>query len=267
MPSVRRQSQEQQARLRALTARFDHFVVRSEYDVETLMAAYGLRAEPLRIGYPRNDALVDPSGIRAELAALRERLGLTDGRRVVLYAPTFREATQDGETEFEMPFDVRRFARRFGDDHVLLVRTHYLDKVTLPTDLREHVRDVSGVHDVTPLLLLADVLVTDYSSLMFDFALLDRPMLFYTYDYEAYTGSERGAYFDLAEVAPGPLAYTETELFDALAALGTGDDKYGERRRAFVSRYGEYDRGTAARAVVERFFPRGGRGHGKGGTA
>jgi CDP-glycerol glycerophosphotransferase len=137
---------------------------------------------------------------------------------------------------------------------VLLVRAHYLSTAVVPPGLRGTVIDVGDVHDVTPLLLLADVLVTDYSSVMFDYALRDRPMIFYTPDGDDYVDRRRGAYFDLAEHAPGPVAGDEDELFAALADLDGVHRDHADRRRLFVERFGEYDTGTAAKAIVERFF-------------
>jgi CDP-glycerol glycerophosphotransferase len=104
------------------------------------------------------------------------------------------------------------------------------------------------------LLLLADVLVTDYSSVMFDYALRDRPMTFYTPDGDDYVDRRRGANFELAERAPGPVAGDEDELFAALADLDGVHRDHADRRRLFVERFGEYDTGTAAKAIVERFF-------------
>ncbi|WP_406297894.1 CDP-glycerol glycerophosphotransferase family protein [Embleya sp. NBC_00888] len=257
MPSVKQSDAAAQARLQKGVDRFDYFVVRSEHDVDTLMAAYRLRAEPLRVGYPRNDALADKDAGTADVEALRAELGLVDDpRRIVLYAPTFRPRGED--EDFEMPFDLERWVAELGEEFVLLVRTHYLDEVELPPSLAADVRDASTTHDVTPLLRLADVLITDYSSLMFDYALLDRPMVFYTYDYDAYTRQSRGAYFELAEQAPGPLAGDQDALFAAMREVEGMRERYADRRRAFVKSYGEYDRGTAAKEIVARFFPTGG---------
>ncbi|MDI2131715.1 bifunctional glycosyltransferase/CDP-glycerol:glycerophosphate glycerophosphotransferase [Yinghuangia seranimata] len=257
-PAEKRRTQAQRAATRRMLDRFDYFVVRSRHDVDTLVRAFNLRAEVLPVGYPRNDALVDGGAALAEqLAALRTRLGLADGRRVLLYAPTFR---QDGAdvADFEMPFDLDRFGREFGSEWVLLVRTHYLNEFTVPPGAADFVRNVSNIHDITQLLLLADGLVTDYSSVMFDYALLDRPMFFYAYDFDAYTRQERGAYFDLREHAPGPFVEDEEGLFAALRGFDASRSEYADARGAFVKRFGEYDTGTAARAVVERFF--GGKG-------
>jgi CDP-glycerol glycerophosphotransferase len=118
---------------------------------------------------------------------------------------------------------------------------------------------VANVHDVTPLLQIADAVITDYSSLMFDYALLNRPMIFHVPDYDDYVGSSRGSYFDLAEVAPGPLTRTPDALFAELADLDHLKDRYAEQHRAFVARFCEYDTGSAAKAVVDRFFSPGAR--------
>ncbi|MGI5231886.1 bifunctional glycosyltransferase/CDP-glycerol:glycerophosphate glycerophosphotransferase [Actinoallomurus sp. CA-142502] len=258
-PSVKQGTRAEHVRRRTMAGRFDHFVVRSEHDVRTLAGGLGVTAPPLRAGYPRNDPLVS-GGDPEELAELRRRLGLDgDARTVVLYAPTFR-ADEEGRpvARFEPPFDLERFARELGDSHVLLIRAHYLSTAVVPPGLRGTVVDVGGVHDVTPLLLLADALVTDYSSVMFDYALRDRPMIFYTPDGDDYA-LRRGAYFDLAAHAPGPIVADEDGLFAALADLDHVHRDHADRRRLFTERFGEYDTGTAAKAIVERFFTGGGR--------
>jgi CDP-glycerol glycerophosphotransferase len=210
-----------------------------------------VRAELIRSGYPRNDALVNG----ADTAELAEQLRLTgEERAVVLYAPTFRAgAGGKARKRFEMPFDLEEFAEELGETHVLLVRPHYLNTTVVPPSLRGVVRDVGAVHDVTSLLLLSDALVTDYSSLMFDYALLDRPTVFFAPDLEDYVRS-RGTYFDLRKEGPGPVLSDPDELFAALADLPGLAARYAEKRREFVERYGEYDRGTAAKQVVQRFF-------------
>jgi CDP-glycerol glycerophosphotransferase len=251
IPSEKRKSAVEREAVRGMLDRFDHFVVRTEHDVRTLVEAFELKADLLRVGYPRNDALVAPSAENtAEVAALRAQLGIPDGHRVLLYAPTFRQKGTAVQ-EFELPFDLVRFTAELGPDVTLLIRTHYLDKVKLPAGTAAQVRNVSGHPDITPLLLLADGLITDYSSVMFDYALLDRPLYFFTYDYDEYTGQERGAYFDLREEAPGPVVEDPESLFAALVA----PDSYADRRAEFVRKYGEYDHGNAAKAIVQKFFP------------
>ncbi|WP_425281900.1 CDP-glycerol glycerophosphotransferase family protein [Streptomyces parvus] len=255
---VRLQNAPQRERLRQAVDRFDHFLVRSEHDVNTLARAYRLPEERLlRTGYPRNDALI-AERTRAETEGrlprppLAGELGLDDHKKTVLYAPTFRGGPGK-QRKSRLRLDVREFAERFGDTHTLLVRAHYLESARLPVCPPGTVVDVSRHHDVSELLAITDVLVTDYSSIMFDFALLDRPVVLFAPDLEAYA-AERGSYFDLREQAPGPVAATQEELFAALAELKKSDTRYADQRRSFAEKFGAHDRGDAARATVAAVF-------------
>ncbi|MEU4846084.1 bifunctional glycosyltransferase/CDP-glycerol:glycerophosphate glycerophosphotransferase [Streptomyces gilvosporeus] len=258
-PSLKAQTRQQQAEQQQSLDRFDRFLIRSEHDVHTLAKAFRLPEKTLlRVGYPRNDALVRARQREAELGR-RERgelaaeLEIPDDRTVLLYAPTFRKAG-GRHGRFVLPFDVERFAEQFGDRYVLLVRSHYLNHVVLPPTVKGTVIDVSARHDVTPILALADGLITDYSSVMFDYALLDRPLVFFTYDYDEYVHEGRGTYFDLLEHAPGPVVRSEDDFYETLKSFDTQALEYAEARRKFVAEFGEYDRGDAAKSIVDQFF-------------
>ncbi|MDI3421689.1 bifunctional glycosyltransferase/CDP-glycerol:glycerophosphate glycerophosphotransferase [Streptomyces luteolus] len=258
-PAWKLRSQPRQEEQQRVLNRFDRFLIRSEHDVRTLAKAFRLQERTLlRVGYPRNDALVharerEAAEGRRTRGPLAAELGIPEDKQVLLYAPTFRK--QGGRSRrFELPFDVERFAEQLGDRYVLLVRSHYLNHVVLPPSVRGTVVDVSARHDVNPLMELSDALITDYSSVMFDYALLDRPMLFFAYDYEEYVHEGRGTYFDLLERAPGPVVRSEDELYGALESLTEDEAKYQPERERFVAEFGEYDKGTAARSIVEQFF-------------
>ncbi|MDI3421708.1 bifunctional glycosyltransferase/CDP-glycerol:glycerophosphate glycerophosphotransferase [Streptomyces luteolus] len=257
---VRMQNTPQRAKLQRAVDRFDHFLVRSEHDVRTLARAYRLPEKKLLpLGYPRNDRLVaarerDETEGRFPRPELAARLGIPDHQKTVLYAPTFRGTPKDGRAH-QLRLDVRKFTERLGDGHVLLVRAHYMERAELPVCAPGTLLDVSGHHDVSELLCLADVLVTDYSSIMFDYALLDRPIVLFAPDLDAYA-AERGSYFDLRERAPGPVVETEDELLRTLADLKRADTGHAERRRAFAAEFGAHDRGDSARAVVDALFAR-----------
>ena len=262
---VQLRSREERARLRADLDRFDAFCVRSPHDVDTLVRAFRLDpAVALPVGYPRNDALVrqrrreERTG-RREHPVIAAAPHLPDGRAVLLYAPTFRGRPRRRRTRVRPLFDLAAFAREFGDQYVLLVRAHYLERMAVPPSAAGTVVDVSAEHDTTPLLAAADGLITDYSSVMFDYVLLDRPMVYYVPDHDDYVRT-RGTYVDLAGTAPGPLARTEEELFAAIRELKTAEADYAEARRAFAARFATHDTGTAARAVVDRFLDPGARG-------
>ncbi|MFG2531946.1 CDP-glycerol glycerophosphotransferase family protein [Streptomyces sp. NPDC048516] len=258
-PALKAQTRQQQAEQQRSLDRFDRFLIRSEHDVHTLARAFRLKEKTLlRVGYPRNDALVRARQREADLG-VRERgplaatLGIPDDKTVLLYAPTFRKAG-GRHGRFELPFDVERFADRFGDRYVLLVRSHYLNHVVLPPTVQGRVIDVSAHHDVTPVLELADGLITDYSSVMFDYALLDRPLVFFTYDYDEYVHEDRGTYFDLLEHAPGPVVHTEDDFHQAIKTFESQSSEYAKSRKEFVAKFGEYDQGNAAQSIVDQFF-------------
>lgn len=253
IPSYRASSRDEQERMEQAVGRFDSFLVRSEHDVDTLVRALGVTGEVLRTGYPRNDALVNRgAGYEAELAELRKKLGLPVDRKVLLYAPTFRQDANGRVQPTIPPFDLRGFAERFGSEWSLLIRAHYLSAVNIPGGLGSTVLNASQVHDITPLLLISDALLTDYSSVLFDYALLDRPMFFLHHDRADYMEG-RGAYFDLRENAPGPVVADEEGLFEALGRPDVAAE-YATARKDFVARYGEYDQGRAAEEAVQRVF-------------
>ncbi|WNF27362.1 CDP-glycerol glycerophosphotransferase family protein [Streptomyces sp. C11-1] len=255
---VRLQNAPQRERLQQAVHRFDRFLVRSEHDVRTLARAYRLPEDRLlRTGYPRNDALVaertrsETQG-RLPRPPLAGALGLDDHKKTVLYAPTFRGGPGK-QRRARLLLDVREFAERFGDTHTLLVRAHYLETARLPLCPPGTVVDVSSHHDVSEVLALTDVLITDYSSIMFDFALLDRPIVLFAPDLDTYA-AERGSYFDLREKAPGPVAETQDELFAVLAELKQTETRHAAQRAAFAAEFGIYDEGDAARRTVAAVF-------------
>ncbi|MFF1696753.1 CDP-glycerol glycerophosphotransferase family protein [Streptomyces sp. NPDC058257] len=231
-------------------AQWSVLVSPNRFSTPVLRGAFGYTGEVLERGYPRNDLL--HAADRAKVAAsVRERLGIPEGRRVVLYAPTWREnqPKRAGRYGLDLQLDLEAAERAIGDDQVLLVRRHYLVGGAVPCS--DFVRDVTRHPDVSELLLISDVLVTDYSSLMFDFAQTGRPMLFHTYDLDHYRDTLRGFCFDFAAQAPGPLLATSDEVIAALrdpeAATAAYADAYDRFREVFC----DLDDGNAAAGVAD----------------
>ena len=243
---------DRQREFAAQVQRWTHFCVQSTFAEQAFDRAFRHRAENLRIGYPRNDPLLsanDPATVKE----LRDRLGLPEDRRIVLYAPTFRDYRRITKLPYALPFSLGRISDTVGDSCFLLIRPHYLDNLVIPPRFVNVARDASRHHDMTELLLVADALVTDYSSTMFDYALLRRPMLFFAYDLELYATS-RGMYFDLEADAPGPVATTEDELVEWLADPQRSHDRYAERYEAFVQRFCNYETGHASADALRHVF-------------
>jgi CDP-ribitol ribitolphosphotransferase len=183
-----------------------------------------------RLGIPRTDVLFGDERIERSRAAVRERYGLTDGRRIVLYAPTFRgDSVTDARATDDLELGVLRDA--LGDDHVVLVRLHPFirSRTTIGPDLADFAIDVSDHPDINELMLVSDVLITDYSSAIYEFSLLGRPMIFFAPDHEAYE-RERGFYFDYRTGVPGPI-FEQTADVAAYLRAGRFDLERVERFR------------------------------------
>jgi len=240
-------------RLQRDVDRWDVLLSPNAASTPLLRRAFHHQGEVLEAGYPRNDVLLSPEA-PALRASVRASLGIEDGRTAVLYTPTWRDDVvfAEGGKDFALGLDVDRFAGELGDDHVLLLRLHYMLTGRLAAVDHPAVRDVSFHPDVAELYLAADAMVTDYSSTMFDFAVTGKPMLFFTYDLADYKNRQRGFYFDLAPLAPGPLVETTAELAASVRDLDAVRERYAERYAAFRERFCHLDDGRAAERVVER---------------
>jgi CDP-glycerol glycerophosphotransferase len=233
--------------LRRNSRLWDHLVSQNPFSTPIFRRAFGYRGSVLEVGYPRNDELVHAGA--ETVATTRKRFGIPEGRRTVAFAPTWRDS---GARAPELERDVRRLAEGLGDDHTVLLRLHRHEASALRgASLPDNVVDVSGHGEINDVLLAADSLVTDYSSLMFDFAVTGRPIHLYVPDLEQYRDIERGWCFDLLTEGPGPALRTIDELVDAVAT-GATDSAAAAR---FRTRFAPLDDGRAAARVVEAVFP------------
>ncbi|MET9557549.1 bifunctional glycosyltransferase family 2 protein/CDP-glycerol:glycerophosphate glycerophosphotransferase [Streptomyces sp. NPDC006645] len=237
------------ATLSRRAAQWSVLVSPNRFSTPVMRRAFGYEGTVLESGYPRNDLLHAPD--RAKVAdAVRELLGIPEGKRVILYAPTWREdqPKKGGRYGLDLQLDLEQAAEGLAEDHVLLVRRHYLVGGTVPGPAG-FVRDVSRYPDVAELMLISDALVTDYSSLMFDFAQTGRPMYFHAYDLKHYRDTLRGFYFDFESAAPGPLVTDTAALVAALRAPRSPvpAPAYDRFREVFC----EWEDGTAAAQVAD----------------
>ena len=240
--------------------KLDFFLSPSPFASECFRSAWQLERRGkgnavLETGYPRNDRLVNAT--EAERSALREKLGIAEGQRAILYTPTFRDDQHiSGEGYAYRPaVDFDSLRRALGDGYVVLFRVHYL--VASAFDFSAYpgfVLDVSGVAEINDLYLASDLMITDYSSTMFDYAVLRRPILFYMYDLAQYRDHLRGFYFDLHEL-PGPILTRSEEL--APAILRAEQFVWDGRWEAFRQRFAPLDDGRAADRVIHALLEEG----------
>jgi CDP-glycerol glycerophosphotransferase len=246
--------------------RWDFSVTANAFTTQMWERAYPCRYETLETGYPRNDQLAAATGV--DVARVRAKLGIEPGERVVLYAPTHR-AHHPG---YHPPFDPAEFVEALGPAGRLLMRSHYFhDPAHSPTRRpsfgperrlaarrpnhgrrqADRVRDVSSYPSVEELYLAADVLVTDYSSVMFDYAVLNRPIVVYAPDWQAYR-LVRGVYFDITAEPPGAVAMTFPDLLDLFRTGAADNDATAKARSQFRRKFCALEDGRAAERVVRR---------------
>lgn len=236
------------AAMRREVAAWEALLAQNAFAGDVLPAAFGFGGRTIVEGYPRNDALAD--GAEELRRRTRAELGLGD-ELVVLYAPTWRDRARDadGRRAFVSHLDAERVHERTGA--TVLVRSHSNTAAARGRLGGSGVVDVTAHPDMTALMAAADVLVTDYSSVMFDFAVTGRPQVLLVPDIADYRDRERGFYLDLAEIAPGPIVSTTDEVVAALADPGAG---FEQARADFRARFAPLDDGAAARRAVDAWL-------------
>lgn len=222
----------------------DLAVAGSDFGERLYRTAFRYSGEVLKAGMPRNDRLIHPNP--DETAAIRRRLGIAPGVRVMLYAPTFRDATS-GKAQaagFNLAQALEILRGHTGCDWLCLTRAHDMNR---GIDAQgADIRDVTGYPEMSDLLLAADLLVTDYSSSAGDFPLLGRPVILYQPDLDAFTRSDRNMYFDLRQ---SPFLRAESQ--DALFSLLADFDRLPDRSRDILAFYGAREGGASAGAVAQ----------------
>jgi CDP-glycerol glycerophosphotransferase len=232
-------------------ARWDNLLSQNTYSSRIFRTAYAF-GRPWELGYPRNDVLVGDVGAQRAVQ-LREKLGVPHDATVVLYAPTWR----DDHPEEVDQLDVAAFTRELGEGYFTLIRGHSRTLRAADDVHAANVLDVTSYPDASDLFLVADALVTDYSSVMFDFTVTGKPLYFYTPDLDRYRDELRGFYFDLLAVSPGPVAQTAAQLIEHLRAPEKFREQFAHRYAAWSARFNAHDDGHAAERVVQRLVDKG----------
>lgn len=191
----------------------DFFCYASDYEKEIYKRAFNVREDALiPTGLPRNDELYKVT--QEEVEELKKRLGLPHDKKIILYAPTWRESTDNGKTcAIKPPVDAKKWEQILKDDYVVLFRMHAYTNKLLGLEFNDTLRDYSTYPNVNDLFKVADILISDYSASMADFSILERPVLCFTYDYEEYR-KERGLYMDYETEMPSGLLKTEDEVLE-----------------------------------------------------
>ncbi|HIW11638.1 MAG TPA: CDP-glycerol:glycerophosphate glycerophosphotransferase [Candidatus Salinicoccus stercoripullorum] len=238
------------------TDKWDYLIAPNQYSSDIFRRAFWFNNTMLQTGYPRNDILTNRND-EETIKKLKRRIYLPTNKKIILYAPTWRddEYYKVGKYRFDLNLDLHRMKEQFGDEYIILLRMHYVVASNIDlTDLEGFAYDVSSYSDISELYLMSDILITDYSSVFFDYANLKRPILFYTYDIEKYQGQLRGFYIDMETELPGPLLMNNDEVVDAIENIDAVSGKYSERYEEFYERFCSWDDGRSSEKVVDAVF-------------
>ena len=214
----------------------DIMTAQSDFEIDVFSRMFSLpKSHFLKCGLPRNDILCSyDEQYRKEI---REKLGVKDDQKIILYCPTFREYEKDDNNNVVMkpPVDLDKWEKELGDQYVLLFRAHY--EVSKAMEIKENsfVKDMTDYQSLNELMIASDILISDYSSVFIDYSIMDKPMLHFTYDYDKYA-SIRGMYFDIREYING--AADEDGIIDLLKHLDSATEI--EKTRQFRNQYVQY---------------------------
>jgi CDP-glycerol glycerophosphotransferase len=234
-------------------AKWDYLVSPSHACSEIFRSAFGFEGEIWETGYPRNDVLRSPDA-DTRRDDVRRTLGIEPGAVAVLHTPTWRDddKTDDGRFRQSVRLDPALIAAALPDCARLLQRLHR-NVTERPTGTRgDVVIDVSSHPDIADLYLAADVLVSDYSSAVYDFAVTGKPILMFAPDLDRYRHTVRGMYFEYEDWAPGPVSTTQEDLAKNLSQLDDVATSWGERYGHFVQKFCPHEDGRAGERVAGR---------------
>ncbi|WP_049946208.1 CDP-glycerol glycerophosphotransferase family protein [Butyrivibrio sp. WCD2001] len=203
------------------------------------------------LGLSRTDVFYDPKFIAQARENVKKAVPASEGKKILLYAPTFRGRTKWAFSPSEL--DIAKFYENFHDEYVLFFKHHPIthDRPKIPSEYADFAFDVTDSLSIEDLICVSDICISDYSSLVFEYSLFERPMIFFAYDLDEYF-DWRGFYYDYDELTPGPVVSTNEEMIDYIKHVDERFDK--EKVRAFRKRFMESCDGNATYKVIREFF-------------
>lgn len=231
---------------------WDYLISPNSFSTQAFSTAFDFTEERiLELGYPRVDCLVKPE--ENTILYLKNMYGIPPNKKVVLYAPTWRDNSfgLSGYT-FELQVNFYKWRSYLSDEYVVIFKPHYLiaSQYEVPKDLSDFVFVMDADADINDAYLISDILVTDYSSVFFDYAVLERPIYFYMYDFEEYKNELRGFYLNVPDDLPNDIDKSEEELLKKIKH----DNFDYQRLAAFNDRFNICNDGNASRKILGRVF-------------
>lgn len=230
---------------------WDYLISQNEFSTEVFKRCFDFQKIMLEYGYPRNDVLYQNNN-EQWIAECKKKYRIPINKKVLLYAPTWRDNQYYGDNryKFSQALDYDLLQKELSEDYVILVKCHYLVQDTI--DWQKYngfLFSFDSKIDIAELYLIADCLITDYSSVMFDYSILKRPIFFFAYDVKEYKEELRGFYFDYFSEIPGPISETTKELISQI--VNYKEIEWENKYAAFSKKFNTFDKGNASDRVVE----------------
>ncbi len=212
----------------------NYLLVQSNFEKNIFINDFGAYEENFLLsGFPRSDELFKTE--KKQIDIYKRKLKIPKDKKIILYAPTWRESKNKGTSyDLNIPLDIKKWQEKLTDEYVILFRTHTFTTNILNLKFNDLIIDVSDYPNVNHLLLISDILITDYSTIVFDYSILEKPFLCFGYDYKEYK-NERGLYIDLEKEYPNGVQKTEDEILELI--LNMNYEKECEKTREFKSKY------------------------------
>lgn len=231
-------------------ANWDYLLTPSDWVAEYAVKAFAAQPKILNTGYPRNDQLFI-SRSASQVEDLKKSLNLPLNKKIIAYTPTWRKKEP---TPIDNYLNVKELYKTLPDDVYFVIKNHHFEPWSgLSNEFADKIGFISSKASIDDVYIIADCLITDYSSVMFDYSLLNKPLIFYAFDYEQYV-EERGLNFNLRKLAPGPVANNQDELVKWIENFDTIESKFSESIMKFKTRFSQYDDGHAAEKVINYVF-------------
>ena len=234
---------------------WDYLISANEFSTKTFKRAFSYKNQVLELGYPANDIFYQDN--EEKINNLKERYNIPKDKKIILYAPTFRDdkLDDDGNRIFELELDLERLYDEFNEDYFLIIKTHYVVSKNLNIDskMSDFAIDLSDHDDIHELYIISDILITDYSSTFFDYAHSKRPILFFMTDLEEYINS-RGVYEELLNNLPGPKLTDNEELIDCLKNIDAMKEEYSSDYEEFYNAFCNIGHGDASESIIKEVF-------------
>lgn len=226
---------------------WDYLVTPSDWVTEYAIKAFNVSPKIINSGYPRNDRLFQ----NVDVDKLKDKFGISKGKKIIGYTPTWREKK---DTDINKYFDIEKFYSIIPNDCLVILKNHHYEKwMGIPNKFNDKIIYAPDNMDIDDIYIISDVLITDYSSVMFDFILLNKPIIFFAFDYTEYN-ENRGLNFNLMDEAPGPFISRLSELEYELLNLESNIIRYEENITNFKNKFVQYDDGHAASKIISKLF-------------